>query len=54
MPYVQLARLVRYENMKGTVISRSFAAAMAELEAEDRAREAADFTLTDLTGSHGL
>src|SRR5215217_7686475 len=30
MPYLQLARLLRYENMKGTVDSPSFAAAMAE------------------------
>jgi peroxiredoxin len=51
MPYVQLARLVRYENMSGTVDSPTFAAAMAELEAEDHARQVANFTLTDLTGN---
>jgi peroxiredoxin len=50
MPYVQLARLVRYENMKVTIDSPSFAAAMAALEAEDYARQSADFTLTDLSG----
>lgn len=49
-PYVRLARLVRYENMKATLESTQYAAAMSELEAEDRARQAADFTLTDLTG----
>jgi peroxiredoxin len=49
-PYVRLARLVKYENMKATLESPAYAAAMAELEAEDRARQAADFTLTDLTG----
>jgi peroxiredoxin len=50
MPYVQLARLVRYENMKGRLDSPSFAAAMAELEAADHARQAADFMLIDMTG----
>jgi peroxiredoxin len=50
VPYVRLARLVRYENMKATLESPPYAAAMEELEAEDRARQAADFTLTDLTG----
>ena len=49
-PYVRLARLVRYEHMKATLESQPYAAAMAELEAEDHARQAADFALTDLTG----
>lgn len=49
-PYVQLARLVRYENMKATSDSPQYTAAVAGLEAEDKAREAADFTLTDLNG----
>lgn len=51
MPYVQLARLVRYENMRAALESPRYAAAMAKLEAEDTARHAADFTLTDLTGT---
>ena len=49
-PYVQVARLVRYEKMRAALDSPSFAAAMAELEAEDRVRQAANFTLTDLSG----
>jgi peroxiredoxin len=36
--------------MKATLESTPYDAAMSELEAEDRARQAADFTLTDLTG----
>jgi peroxiredoxin len=49
-PYVQLAQLVRYEQMQASLDSPQFAAAMAKLEADDQARQQADFTLTDLQG----
>jgi peroxiredoxin len=48
--YVELAQLVRYEHVKAALNSPQFAAAMAELEADDRARQQADFTLHDLRG----
>jgi peroxiredoxin len=49
-PYVQLAMLVRYEKMSGSSDDPQFATAMKRLEADDAAREHADFTLTDLKG----
>ncbi len=49
-PYIGLAELVRYENMKVSLDAPQFQAAMAKLEADDRERERADFTLTDLQG----
>jgi peroxiredoxin len=49
--YVELATLVRYEQVKATSDSRQFAAAMAKLEADDNQRGQADFTLTDLQGT---
>lgn len=50
MEYVELAQLVRYEHMQADSDSPEFSAAMAKLEAADRRREHADFTLTDLEG----
>ncbi len=50
MPYLQLARLVKYENMQGAMDTPQFKAAMAQLDAEDRVREKAEFTLPDLDG----
>jgi len=50
-PYLELATLVRYENVKASLDNPKFAAAMSKLEAEDRQREHADFTLTDLQGN---
>jgi peroxiredoxin len=49
-PYVELAQLVRYEHVQISVDDPQFAAAMSELEADDRSRQDADFTLTDLEG----
>jgi peroxiredoxin len=48
--YVELASLVRYENVQVAMNSPQFAAAMVKLEAEDAKRQQADFTLTDLHG----
>ncbi len=48
--YVELASLVRYEHMQATSDNPQFAEAMAQLEAEDAARQKADFTLADLAG----
>ena len=49
-PYVELAELVRYEHVDTSLDAPQFAAAMANLEAEDRKRMQADFTLKDLDG----
>jgi len=49
-PYVELASLVRYEHVEASLDDEQFRAAMARLEADDRKRERADFTLKDLTG----
>jgi peroxiredoxin len=49
-PYVELAELVRYEHVDATLDAPQFAAAMAKLEADDRKRQEADFTLKDLVG----
>jgi thiol-disulfide isomerase/thioredoxin len=48
--YVELATLVRYEHVKASIDNPQYAAALAQLEKEDQAREQADFTLTDLQG----
>jgi len=50
MPYVTLAQLVRYEHVQASSDDPQFAAAKAKLEADDRARASANFTLTDLQG----
>jgi peroxiredoxin len=49
-PYLELAQLVRYEHVEASLHSPQFAAAMDKLEADDRARQQADFTLRDLHG----
>ena len=49
-PYLQLAKLARYENMKVTSDDPQFAAALARLKEVDEVRQQADFTLTDLQG----
>jgi peroxiredoxin len=49
-PYVELAQLVRYEHVQTSLDVSQFKAAMAKLEADDRHRQEADFTLTDLQG----
>jgi peroxiredoxin len=48
--YYELATLVRYEHIEASVDDPQFAAAMKELEAEDKKREHPEFTLKDLTG----
>jgi peroxiredoxin len=48
--YVTLAQLVRYEHVQVSLDSPQFKAAMSKLEADDRLRQNADFTLTDLSG----
>jgi thiol-disulfide isomerase/thioredoxin len=50
MPYVELAQLVRYEHVQASLDDPQFAAAMAKLESDDKARQNANFTLTDLKG----
>jgi peroxiredoxin len=50
MPYVELASLTRYEHTQATLDSPQYAAALAELKAEDSRRQQADFTLRDLQG----
>ena len=48
--YVELATLVRYEQVQASLDNPQFAAAIAKLEADDKQREGADFTLDDLQG----
>jgi peroxiredoxin len=49
-PYVGLAQLARYEHVPVTLDAPQYAAAHSKLEADDEARQQADFTLTDLQG----
>jgi peroxiredoxin len=49
-PYLELAQLVRYEQVETTLDAPQFAAAMKILEAEDKVRQDADFALSDLDG----
>ncbi len=48
--YLELANLARYEHVTVALDSEPMQAAMAKLEADDRDRQQADFTLADLTG----
>jgi peroxiredoxin len=48
--YMTLAELVRYEHVRVSLDDPQFAAALEKLEADDRSRQQADFTLTDLRG----
>jgi thiol-disulfide isomerase/thioredoxin len=48
--YVELATLVRYENVNASLDNLQFKAAMARLEGDDIARAKVDFTLNDLEG----
>jgi len=50
-PYVELARLVRYEHVEAALDEPQFAAAFSKLEADDHRRQRADFTLADLQGA---
>lgn len=49
-PYLELASLARYEHMNASLDSPLYSAAMAKLEADDRKRNDANFTLKDLNG----
>jgi thiol-disulfide isomerase/thioredoxin len=51
MPYLELARLVRYEHMQAALQGPQFSAAMSKLEADDARRQQANFTLEDLQGT---
>ncbi|MFZ3339579.1 MAG: TlpA disulfide reductase family protein [Terriglobales bacterium] len=48
--YVELASLVRYEHVEVSLDSDQYRAAMARLQADDRKREHAEFSLKDLNG----
>jgi len=49
-PYVELASLVRYEHVDAALDNDQYRAALARLEADNRKREHAEFSLKDLTG----
>lgn len=49
-PYLELASLVLYESVDVSLDSPRFSAAMGKLQTDDKARQQADFTLTDLNG----
>jgi len=49
-PYVELATLIRYERVVVHLEAPALQAAMAKLEADDKARREANFTLSDLEG----
>jgi peroxiredoxin len=48
--YTTLAQLVRYEHVQSSLEAPQFTAAMKNLEAADRLRQQANFTLRDLDG----
>jgi peroxiredoxin len=50
MPYIELASLVRYEHVEASLADEQYRAAVAHLEAVDRQREHAEFSLRDLNG----
>jgi peroxiredoxin len=49
-PYIDLASLVRYEQVQASLDSPQYTAAMAKLAADDALRQKINFTLTDLNG----
>jgi peroxiredoxin len=49
-PYVELAQLVRYEDVQASLDDPQFAAAISKLEADNERRQQADFILTELNG----
>lgn len=49
-PYNELAELVRYEHVHVSLNDAEFTRALAKLDADDRERQNADFTLADLNG----
>jgi len=50
-PYITLAELVRFEHVQASVDDPQFAAAMAKIDADEKQRQNADFTLIDLQGT---
>lgn len=48
--YSELAQLVRYEHVHVSLHAPAFTTANQELDADEKARQSADFTLTDLEG----
>jgi len=50
MPYRTLAQLIRYEQVQVPLDTPPLAAALAQLEKQDRRRASADFALRDLEG----
>ncbi len=50
--YLRLAEIVRYEHMQTSLNDAPYLAAMSRLEADDRHRGEADFTLTDIHGTN--
>jgi peroxiredoxin len=48
--YAELAELARYEHMQVTLSDPRYTAALANIEADDRVRREAEFTLADLNG----
>lgn len=48
--YMELAQLVRYEHINVSLNDPEFTRALVRMEADDRQREKADFTLVDLHG----
>jgi peroxiredoxin len=49
-PYIELATLVRYEQVDAALDDEQYRAEMTRLEADDRKREHPEFTLVDLSG----
>ena len=49
-PYIELAELVRYEHVQAELDDPQFTAAVSKIEADNKGREQADFTLTELGG----
>jgi peroxiredoxin len=49
-PFVELAMLVRYEQVQASLDDPQFAAALAKIDADNETRRNLNFTLTDLQG----
>jgi len=50
MPYIEIAELIRYEHMEGSLDDSQYVAAVARLDADDIRHQQANFSLTDLQG----
>jgi peroxiredoxin len=51
MPYFELAQLIRYEHVEGSLDDPQYAAAVSQLDADDLRHRQANFSLTDLHGT---